>query len=110
MTQAPGLLCLNYGTVVDRKEAMLTKDIPTPVVGMWRIRIVRGGPWVPVKIWDEAETDEAGDLLEDEKLMCHVNGTKRNPWNGLMTLMLGKSGSNTSKHQKGKITFIACWS
>jgi hypothetical protein len=58
----------------------MTRDIGVPRPGFWKIRLVRGGPHVPAKIWDEAERDpETGELLEDEKLRCVVNGIERDP-------------------------------
>ena len=58
---------------------MLVKNAGVPVVGIWRVRLVKKGPFVPVKIWDEAERGEDGDLLEDEKLVCVINGERQDP-------------------------------
>lgn len=46
----------------------------TPEEGFFKRRLVKGGPWVPVQIWIEAERDEAGDLLSDEVVRCTVDG------------------------------------
>lgn len=45
-----------------------------PEPGFFKRRLVKGGPWVPVAIWIEAERDEAGDLLSDEVVKCTVDG------------------------------------
>lgn len=49
----------------------ITED---PEEGFYKRRLVKGGPWVPVQIWIEAERDEAGDLLSDEVVKCTVDG------------------------------------
>lgn len=33
-----------------------------PQPGLYAMRMVKGGPWVPVRIWAEQQVDEAGDL------------------------------------------------
>ena len=60
---------------------MLVKDTGVPVVGIWRVRLVKNGPFVPAKIWDEAERGEDGGLLEDEKLFCIIDGSYQEPEN-----------------------------
>lgn len=53
-------------------------DLNTPVVGYYKRRLVRGGPWVAARIWQEGgERDEAGDLLSDERLLCEIDGQPR---------------------------------
>ncbi len=49
----------------------ITED---PEEGFYKRRLVKGGPWVPVQIWIEAERDESGDLLSDEVVRCTVDG------------------------------------
>lgn len=49
----------------------ITED---PEPGFYKRRLVKGGPWVPVHIWIERELDEAGDLIDDERVMCTVDG------------------------------------
>ena len=47
-----------------------------PQAGHYRVRRVRGGPWLPAVIWWHAgERDEAGDLLEDEGYRCEIDGS-----------------------------------
>lgn len=55
-------------------ETVLTyEDQPQP--GFYKRRKVRNGPWVPVAIWLHQNIDaETGELLEDEQLVCLVNG------------------------------------
>jgi hypothetical protein len=51
-----------------------------PQCGWYRTRIVKGGPWVAARIWCEREIcHETGELLSDERLLCEVDGQRRNP-------------------------------
>lgn len=51
-----------------------------PQCGFFRTRLVKNGPWVPVKITVEREVDPAtGELTADEKLICDVGGERRKP-------------------------------
>ena len=45
-----------------------------PQAGYYRRRLVKGGPFVPVRIWHEGARDENGDLIEDERTLCSVDG------------------------------------
>lgn len=54
-------------------------DIGTPVPGLYRMRLVRGGVFVPVSIRVTGERDEAGDLIEDEITTVEVNGVEARP-------------------------------
>ena len=57
-------------------------DIDDPQEGLYRRRLVRGGPWVPACIWWEyGEVDqESGHKMEDDVLHCLVNGRRRDPY------------------------------
>lgn len=47
----------------------------TPQAGWYKRRLVKGGPFVPARIWIDAEVDEeTGDLLSEETVQCEVNG------------------------------------
>lgn len=51
-----------------------------PHCGWFRLRRVKGGPWVPVRIWCEREIDpETGELTCDERLRAEVEGIERDP-------------------------------
>lgn len=50
-----------------------------PQCGFYRRRLVRGGPWVPVRIWIDRMVDEAGDLMGDEIMLCSVAGRLADP-------------------------------
>ncbi len=55
-----------------------------PHCGFYKIRMVKGGPWVPVEIVCRREIDKAtGELLDDERLQLIIEGdeTKENPAN-----------------------------
>lgn len=39
------------------------------------------GPWIPARVWmDEAEIDEAGELLGDEVWHVEIDGRRVNTW------------------------------
>lgn len=49
-----------------------------PECGWYRTRLVRGGPYVPVRIFVEREIDwETGELLGPERLVCECDGERR---------------------------------
>lgn len=50
-----------------------------PQCGWYRRRLIKGGPWVPARIWIEAPVDEAGELTGDEVMKCVVNGQMADP-------------------------------
>lgn len=51
-----------------------------PQCGFFKRRLVKGGPWVPARIWIDAEVcPETGELLSDERLQCEVNGAWADP-------------------------------
>ncbi len=46
-----------------------------PQCGWFKRRLVRGGPWIPGRIWMFQDVDaETGELLSDETLQCELNG------------------------------------
>lgn len=47
-------------------------DQPHP--GFYRRKLVKGGPFVPVRVWMEGPRDESGELLDDEVMKCEVDG------------------------------------
>lgn len=53
--------------------------------GYFRARMVKGGPWVPAKIWLTRVIDiETGELAEDETYHAIIDGETRDPvwvWN-----------------------------
>ena len=57
----------------------MTKDLPlndTPIEGFYRLKLVRGGPWVSVRIW-------YGTIGEEDRTpqwQCLVNGTEADIW------------------------------
>lgn len=52
-----------------------------PQCGFYKTRLVKGGPWVPVRIWCEQEIDpETGELTAPEILRCECDGQRRDPW------------------------------
>lgn len=58
-----------------------------PECGWFKTRLVKGGPWVAVKIWVEQEIDsETGELTAPETVRCEADGMRRNP-NRLWTFL-----------------------
>lgn len=48
------------------------RDDVAPQPGHYRVRLARGGPWVPVRVYYEGEHDDDGELVEDETLYCEL--------------------------------------
>ncbi len=49
-----------------------------PECGFYKRKLVKGGPWVPVKIFIERVIDpETGELTEPERFACIVDGVRR---------------------------------
>lgn len=63
---------------------MLAGDCPAthegePQCGWFKTRLVKGGPWVPARIWIEREIDpETGELCGPEEYRCEIDGEKHN--------------------------------
>lgn len=62
-------------------EPPALKEIPNdPQDGYFKTRMVRGGGWVPARIWREEEKDFiTGQLTGFDVVKCEVNGKPRNP-------------------------------
>ena len=60
-------------------EAPPTHDgLPQP--GWFKMRLIKGGPFVAAKIWIEREIDPAtGELAAPEEYRCEVDGDRRDP-------------------------------
>lgn len=65
------------------RDALAGKSVPVhegePHCGWFKARLVKGGPFVPASISIEREVDENGELASDEKLVCEINGDRRDP-------------------------------
>lgn len=69
-------------------EAPLSAPLAEPQCGFYKTRKFRWGewssqnaPWLPARIFVmPAETDEAGELLEDEIWIAEVGDRRFNPW------------------------------
>lgn len=53
--------------------------VDEPRAGWFKIKLKTRCCWVPVRIWLEQETDEAGELIAPEVLKCTVDGELRDP-------------------------------
>lgn len=48
-----------------------------PEAGWYKARLVKGGPWVPARIWIEREIDpETCELADDERFACEIDGMR----------------------------------
>ena len=65
-------------------QALKRADQPVieaePQCGFYQRRLVKEGPWVPVRIFMHQVTDEEGELTEPEELRCEVDGKPANPF------------------------------
>lgn len=51
-----------------------------PECGWYRTRLVKGGPWVPVRIWCQQKVDQmTGELTAPEEFRCEADGMRRDP-------------------------------
>lgn len=51
-----------------------------PQCGWYRARMVRGGPWVPVRIWCAQDIcPESGELQAPERMLCEAAGERADP-------------------------------
>lgn len=56
-------------------------EIPNdPQPGYFKRRLVKGGVFVPAKIWIDQEVDAQGELVADEVLLCEVAFRRRDPF------------------------------
>lgn len=68
-----------HATAYAWHTAALAGDEPVttdePQAGWFKRRLVKGGPFVPARIWLEQPVDlGSGELIDDERLLCEVNG------------------------------------
>lgn len=76
MRGAPTSLASQYewfNLAIKGKPAPVFVDLPQ--CGWFKRRLIKGGPLVPARIWLYSPTDEIGDLVGDERLLCDINGT-----------------------------------
>ena len=58
---------------------MIDQNDPQP--GFYKTRLVKKGPWVPARIYWQGERDEeTGELIEDERLFCEIDGRPADPF------------------------------
>lgn len=63
------------GVLADEPQAFTDE----PHCGWFKRRLVKGGPFVPARIWTYQPTDDEGDLVGDEVMQCEVNGAYADP-------------------------------
>jgi hypothetical protein len=74
-TPISALLRWHREALAGRRPAIHEND---PHVGWFKVRMVRGGPFVPARIWIEREIcPETGELASDEQMICEVDGFRR---------------------------------
>ena len=57
-----------------------------PQCGWFKTRMVKGGPLGPASITIQRDVDENGELASDERLVCEVNGERRDPVKAWLSL------------------------
>lgn len=51
-----------------------------PECGWFKRKLVKGGVFVPARIWIDADVDiGTGELLDPETMLCEVDGVRRDP-------------------------------
>lgn len=66
-----------WRAAVENRAAPIVVNMSRPECGAYRAKLVRGGPWVPARIYLAQEIDPAtGELVADERLVCEVNGSE----------------------------------
>jgi hypothetical protein len=51
-----------------------------PQCGWYQCKLVKGGPWVPARVWcEQMICEETGELTEPERLLCEIDGQRRDP-------------------------------
>lgn len=66
------------------REALTNPDMPRsdglPECGWFKVRLVKGGPWVAARIWCERDIDpNTLELIAPERLACEVGGERAEP-------------------------------
>lgn len=79
---------VNPAAMSGRELHALGIPVPNePQCGFFKRRFVRGGPFVPARIWMDQKIDAVtGELTTDEKLRCQIDGKDVRPedeWVGL---------------------------
>jgi hypothetical protein len=65
-----------------RSPEAIPRHPSDPEAGFYRVKLAKGGAWVPVNIYlYQAIDDETGELAEPEKLICELgwDGERVNP-------------------------------
>jgi len=69
-----------YAWHTDALDGLEPANDGTPHCGWFKRKLVRGGVFVPARIWVVQDIDpETGELLSDEQLQCEVNGAFADP-------------------------------
>jgi hypothetical protein len=65
-----------WRNALDGLKPQITEDIQC---GFFKRKLVKGGVFVPVRIWKAGDRDADGELIEDEYTCCDVDGRAANP-------------------------------
>lgn len=69
-----------YAWHKDAMDGLEPANDGTPRCGWFKRKLVRGGVFVPARIWVVQEVcPETGELLSDELMQCEVNGAFADP-------------------------------
>jgi hypothetical protein len=93
-----------YALALAKKAHAPRMDLPE--VGYYKRRYVRGGPWVPARIWIvEYRDPETNELMSDQKYFCEVGGAAKDPFNQWPSLL----GHPIPKHEFDFLTARREW-
>ena len=89
----------------------LEVDYDDPQPGWYLCRLIRGGPFVPCRIYLEQDIDEETDeLLGDETLKCEVNGRERDVHEQWLWLYNEPITEAAYLHMKAIAEYAKTWS
>ena len=82
-----------------------------PQFGWFKTRMVKGGPFVPARIWIDREIcPETGELACDEQFICEVDGERRDAqreWVWLSKAPISKAEFDELCHLRSSIEVMA---
>ena len=101
MIRRPTPASIAYAWHRNAMKGVLADDFASndePQCGFFKRRLVKGGPFVPARIWlDQWIDEDTGELMADEVLLCEVNGEFGDPheqWTWLCAMPISEAEFN----------------
>lgn len=80
-----------------------------PECGWFKRKLVKGGVFVPARIWMFQDIDpETGELLSDELLQCELNGAYADPEDAWSWICANPITEQEFRYLTARINFAAC--